>query len=99
MGSRRGGGREFVFIPAGEGQKVEEEEIAENEEEGLIHQSGCVGQSLTVRGLLLFGGNQKALLEGAHVKDFDDGHAGDAEKVGGVGGEQAGLNETDDLED
>ena len=74
------------------------EEIAEDEEEGLIHQR-CVGQSLTVRVLLLFGGNQKALFEGAHVKDFDDGHAGDAKEVGGVGGEQAGLNQADNLED
>jgi hypothetical protein len=33
------------------------------------------------------------------VEDFNDGDAGNAEEVGGVGGEEAGLDDTDDLED
>ena len=33
------------------------------------------------------------------MEDFNDGDAGNAEKVGGVGGKKAGLNEADDLED
>jgi hypothetical protein len=33
------------------------------------------------------------------MKDFNDGDAGDTEEVGGVGGEEAGLDNADDLED
>ena len=33
------------------------------------------------------------------MEDFNDGDAGDTEEVGGVGGEEAGLDDTDDLED
>jgi hypothetical protein len=33
------------------------------------------------------------------MEDFNDGDAGDTEEVGGVGGEEAGLNDADDLED
>ena len=40
------GWREFVFIPAGEGEEIEEEEIAEDEEKGFIH-----GESVGGRGL------------------------------------------------
>ena len=32
------------------------------------------------------------------MEDFNDGNAGNAEEVGGVGGEEAGLNQSDDLE-
>jgi len=44
-------------------------------------------------------GKQEALFEGADMEDFNDGDAGDTEEVGGVGGEEAGLNDADDLED
>jgi len=44
-------------------------------------------------------GKQEALFEGADMEDFYDGDAGDTEKVGGVGGEEAGLDDADDLED
>jgi len=43
-------------------------------------------------------GKQEALFEGADMEDFNDGDAGDTEEVGGVGGEEAGLNDADDLE-
>ena len=33
------------------------------------------------------------------MEDFNDGDAGDTEEVGGVGGEEAGLDDADDLED
>jgi hypothetical protein len=33
------------------------------------------------------------------MEDFNDGDAGDTEEVGGVGGEEAGLDNADDLED
>jgi len=45
-GEGKRGRREFVFIPAGEGEEIEEEEIAEDEEEGFIH-----GESVGGRGL------------------------------------------------
>jgi len=44
-------------------------------------------------------GKQEALFEGADMEDFNDGDAGDTEEVGGVGGEEAGLDDADDLED
>ena len=44
-------------------------------------------------------GKPEALFEGADMEDFNDGDAGDTEEVGGVGGEEAGLNDADDLED
>ena len=44
-------------------------------------------------------GKQEALFESADMEDFNDGDAGDAKEVGGVGGEEAGLNDTDNLED
>jgi hypothetical protein len=44
-------------------------------------------------------GKQEALFEGADMEDFNDGDASDTEEVGGVGGEEAGLNDADDLED
>ena len=33
------------------------------------------------------------------MEDFNDGDASDTEEVGGVGGEEAGLDDADDLED
>jgi len=45
-GERERGGREFVLIPTSEGEEIEEEEIAKNEEEGFIH-----GESVGGRGL------------------------------------------------
>ena len=44
-------------------------------------------------------GKQEALFEGADMEDFNDGDAGDTKEVGGVGGEEAGLDDADDLED
>jgi hypothetical protein len=44
-------------------------------------------------------GKQEALFEGADMEDFNDGDASDTEEVGGVGGEEAGLDDADDLED
>lgn len=44
-------------------------------------------------------GKQEALFEGADMEDFNDGDAGDTEEIGGVGGEEAGLDNADDLED
>src|SRR5690606_41560939 len=35
---------------------------------------------------------------GTHVADFHEGDAGDAEEVGGVGGEEIGLDDAEDLE-
>ena len=46
VGEGERGWREFVFIPAGEGEEIEEEEIAEDEEKGFIH-----GESVGGRGL------------------------------------------------
>ena len=40
------GGREFVFIPAGKGEEIEEQEIAKNEEEGFIHGGSVGGRGL-----------------------------------------------------
>ena len=40
------GRRDFVLIPTGEGEEIEEEKIAEDEEEGFIH-----GESVGGRGL------------------------------------------------
>ena len=45
-GEGKRGRREFVFIPAGEGEEIEEEEIAEDEEEGFIHGESVGGRSL-----------------------------------------------------
>ena len=39
------------------------------------------------------------MFEGADMEDFNDGDAGDTEEVGGVGGEEAGLDDANDLED
>ena len=39
------------------------------------------------------------MFEGADMEDFNDGDASDTEEVGGIGGEEAGLNDADDLED
>jgi len=44
-------------------------------------------------------GKKEALFEGADMEDFNDGNAGDTEEVGGVGGEEAGLDDANDLED
>jgi hypothetical protein len=44
-------------------------------------------------------GKQEALFESADMEDFNDSDAGDTEEVGGVGGEEAGLDDADDLED
>jgi len=38
------------------------------------------------------------VFEGADMEDFNDGDAGDTEEVGGVGGEEARLDDADDLE-
>jgi len=40
------GGREFIFIPTGEGEEIEEQEIAKNEEEGFIHDESVGGRGL-----------------------------------------------------
>ncbi len=45
-GEGKRGRREFVFIPAGEGEEIEEEEIAEDEEEGFIHGGSVGGRGL-----------------------------------------------------
>ena len=39
------------------------------------------------------------MFEGADMEDFNDGDASDTEEVGGVGGEEARLDDADDLED
>jgi hypothetical protein len=39
------------------------------------------------------------LFEGSYVKDFHEGDTGDAEKVGRVGSQEAGLDNADDLKD
>jgi len=50
-------------------------------------------------GLGFLRGKQEALFESADMEDFNDSDAGDTKEVGGVGGEEAGLDDTDDLED
>ena len=44
------------------------------------------------------GGKQQPLFAGADVKDLDDGDAGDAKEIGGVSGEEAGLDHAQDLQ-
>ena len=39
------------------------------------------------------------MFESAYMEDFNDGDASDTEEVRGVGGEEAGLDDADDLED
>ena len=39
------------------------------------------------------GRQQQPLFAGADVENLNEGDAGDAEEVGGVGGEEAGLDE------
>ncbi len=39
------------------------------------------------------------MFESADMEDFNDGDAGDTKEVGGIGGEEAGLNDANDLED
>lgn len=42
---------------------------------------------------------EEALFQSADVENFNDGDAGDTEEVGSVGGEEAGLNDAEDLKD
>jgi hypothetical protein len=44
--SGRGRGGKLVFIPSGESEKVEKEEIAKNEEESFIHGTKSGGRGL-----------------------------------------------------
>jgi hypothetical protein len=97
--SGRGRSGKFVFIPSGESEKVEKEEIAKNEEEGFIHGTRSGGQGLKGQDLVFFGRDKKTLFEGADVKYLNDGDACDSKKVGGIGSKKAGLNDSDDLED
>jgi hypothetical protein len=97
--SGRGRGGKLVFIPSGESEKVEKEEIAKNEEESFIHGTKNGGRGLKGKELVFFGRDKKTLFEGADVKYLNDGDACDSKEVGGVGGKKAGLNEADDLED
>ena len=90
MAGGRGG--KLVFIPSGESEKVEKEEIAKNEEEGFIHGTRSGGRGLKWQKLVLFGRDNKTLFEGADVKDLHDGDACDSKKVGGVGGKKAGFS-------
>ena len=50
------GGREFVLIPTGEGEEIEEEEIAKNEEEGFIHGESVGGRGLAGSQFRIFAG-------------------------------------------
>jgi hypothetical protein len=97
--SGRGRSGKFIFIPSGESEKVEKEEIAKNEEEGFIHGTKRGERGLKGQELVLFGRDKKTLFEGADVKYLNDGNACDSKKVGGVGGKKAGLNDADDLKD
>jgi hypothetical protein len=97
--SGRGRSGKLVFIPSGESEKVEKEEIAKNEEEGFIHGTKRGGRCLEGQELVFFGRDKKTLFEGANVKYLNDGDACDSKEVGGVGGKKAGLNEAYDLED
>jgi len=97
--SGRGRSGKLVFIPSGESEKVEKEEIAKNEEEGFIHGTKRGGRGLKGQDLIFFGRDKKTLFEGANVKYLNDGDACDSKEVGGIGGKKAGLNEADDLED
>jgi hypothetical protein len=95
------GGRsgKFVFIPSGESEKVKEEKIAKNEEEGFVHGAKSGGRGLKGQELVLFGRDKKTLFKGADVKYLNDGDARDSKEVGGIGSKKAGLNDSDDLED
>ena len=53
------GWREFVFIPAGEGEEIEEEEIAEDEEEGFIHGGSVGGRGLAGSRVMIFAGEAR----------------------------------------
>jgi hypothetical protein len=97
--SGRGRSGKFVFIPSGESEQVEKQEIAENEEESFIHGTKSGGRGLKGQELVFFGRDKKTLFEGADVKYLNDGDACDSKEVGGVGGKKAGLNDADDLED
>ena len=50
------GWREFVFIPAGEGEEIEEEEITEDEKEGFIHGGSVGGRGLASSQFMIFAG-------------------------------------------
>ena len=50
------GGREFVLIPASEGEEIEEEEIAKDEEEGFIHGESVGGRGLAGSQFRIFAG-------------------------------------------
>ena len=45
-GDGKRGRREFVFIPAGESEEIEEQKIAKDEEEGFIHGGSVGGRGL-----------------------------------------------------
>ena len=55
-GERERGGREFVLIPTSEGEEIEEEEIAKNEEEGFIHGESVGGRGLAGSQFMIFAG-------------------------------------------
>ena len=69
------------LIPRGEVDEVEQQEIADDEQQCLIHKGGLVG--LDARAGL--GVHDELLAGAADVMDFDEGHAQDAKDVGGVG--------------
>jgi len=54
--SRVRGGREFVLIPTGEGEEIEEQEIAKNEEESFIHGESVGGRGLAGSQFIIFAG-------------------------------------------
>ncbi len=71
----------FQLIPRGEVDEVEQQKIADDEQECFIHNRGLVG--LGAGGG--FGFHNELLAGAADVMDFDERHAQDAKDVGGVG--------------
>ena len=69
------------LIPRGEVDEVEQQEIADDEQQCFIHNGGLVG--LDARGGL--GVHDELLAGAADVMDFDEGDAQDAKDIGSVG--------------
>ena len=85
------------LLPTRQRDEIQEEEIDDDQQERLVHDaSGRSGLAGGQRQPL--GGHDQLPFVAAHVADLDEGHADDAEEVGGVGGQQVGLDHAQHLQ-